>query len=282
MTATSWPALGGPLVLVGCGKMGGALLQGWLARGLAPGEAIAVEPLANPATAAAAAAGVRVVPGLEALGAVLGGAPPAALILAVKPQMMAPVLAAAAALAGPETLVLSIAAGIRIAVLERAFGASPIVRAMPNTPAAVGCGVTALVAAAAVPQASRALAERLCAAVGATAWVADEGQIDIVTALSGGGPAYVFLLIETLARAGAAAGLGPDLAMMLARETVIGAGVLARHSDEPAAQLRRNVTSPGGTTERALAVLMAPEGLQPLFDRAIAAATARSRELSGL
>lgn len=279
MTADLWPALPGPLVLVGCGKMGGALLKGWLDCGLAPGDALVVEPQATPATAEAAARGVRVVAGFDALPALTA----AALVLAIKPQMMAAVLPRAAALAGPQTLVLSIAAGIRLATLEAAFGAGqPVVRAMPNTPAAVGCGMTALVAAAATPDRARAVAERLCAAVGATAWVGAESEIDIVTALSGGGPAYVFLLIEALAKAGAAAGLDPALAMTLARETVIGAGLLARQSDEAAAQLRRNVTSPGGTTERALAVLMAPDGLQPLFDRAIAAATARARELSGL
>ncbi|RJF89885.1 pyrroline-5-carboxylate reductase [Oleomonas cavernae] len=272
-------ALERPLLLIGCGKMGGAMLEGWLARGLAASLAVVVEPYASPLTDGFKTRGVTVVDTLDALPA---GLDPAAVVLAVKPQKMEEVLAAAPRLVGPRCLVLSIAAGKRIGLFEAAFGAGvPVIRAMPNTPAAVGRGMTVLVAGRHAGAAERDLATHLCAAVGAVGWVEDEGLIDVVTALSGGGPAYVFLLIEVLAKAGIAQGLAPDLAMRLARETVSGSGELARLSDEPADQLRRNVTSPAGTTERALAVLMADDGLQPLFDRAIAAATARSRELAG-
>jgi pyrroline-5-carboxylate reductase len=279
VTAGDSLALDRPLLLIGCGKMGGAMLEGWLARGLAASLAVVVEPYASPLTDGLKARGVTVVHTLDALPADLD---PAAAVLAVKPQKMDEVLAAAPRLIGPRCLVLSIAAGKRLSLFESAFGAGvPVIRAMPNTPAAVGRGMTVLVAGSATKEADRDLATRLCAAVGVVGWVEDEGLIDVVTALSGGGPAYVFLLIEVLAKAGVAQGLAPDLAMRLARETVSGSGELARLSDEPADQLRRNVTSPAGTTERALAVLMADDGLQPLFDRAIAAATARSRELAG-
>ncbi|MFA5120917.1 pyrroline-5-carboxylate reductase [Zavarzinia sp.] len=269
-------ALERPLLLVGCGKMGGAMLEGWLARGLAPSKVVVVEPAGAPALVAR---GVTVVAELAAVPRDLD---PRAVVVAVKPQTMDKVLPALSPLVGPGCLVLSIAAGKRVALFEGAFGPGvPVVRAMPNTPAAVGRGMTVLVAGAAAGPAERALAETLCAAVGATGWVEAEDLIDVVTALSGGGPAYVFLLIEVLAKAGARLGLDPDLAMRLARETVTGSGELARLSPEPADQLRRNVTSPAGTTERALNVLMAGDGLQPLFDKAIAAATARSRELAG-
>ncbi|MDD3446656.1 MAG: pyrroline-5-carboxylate reductase [Zavarzinia sp.] len=276
MTLDPTPVLDRPLLLVGCGKMGGAMLQGWLRDGLAPGLAQVVEPAGLPDLAAR---GVHVHGDLAAVPADLD---PGAVVVAVKPQTMDKILPGLAPLVSSRSLVLSIAAGKRLSLFEKAFGAGvPIVRAMPNTPAAVGRGMTVLVAGTAAGEAERALAARLCAAVGAVGWVDDEGQIDVVTALSGGGPAYVFLLIEVLAKAGEAQGLPADLAMRLARETVTGSGELARLSDEPAAQLRRNVTSPAGTTERALNVLMADDGLQPLFDRAIAAATARSRELAG-
>lgn len=280
MTGEAAPALGlaldRPLLLIGCGKMGGAMLEGWLARGLAPGKAFVVEPAGAPALAGR---GITV---LSSLDDVPPGLDPAAVVVAVKPQTMDKVLPRLSGILGPRSLVLSIAAGKRIALFEGACGAgTPVVRAMPNTPAAVGRGMTVLVAGTAAGAAERDLAERLCAAVGATGWVEDEGLIDVVTALSGGGPAYVFLMIEVLARAGERLGLAPDLAMRLARETVSGSGELARLSAEPADQLRRNVTSPAGTTERALNVLMAEDGLQPLFDRAIEAATLRSRELAG-
>lgn len=276
MTGNSTLALDRPLLLIGCGKMGGAMLEGWLARGLAPGKTWVVEPAGAPDLAAK---GIHVVAELAAVPVDLD---PAAVIVAVKPQTMDKVLPLLAKLVTARSLVLSIAAGKRIALFEAALGrAVPVVRAMPNTPAAVGRGMTVLVGGAAAGPAERELAGKLCAAVGSIGWVEDEGLIDVVTALSGGGPAYVFLLIEVLAKAGVASGLDPDLAMRLARETVTGSGELARLSTEPADQLRRNVTSPAGTTERALNVLMAEDGLQPLFDKAIAAATARSRELAG-
>ncbi|MEQ9813145.1 MAG: pyrroline-5-carboxylate reductase [Azospirillaceae bacterium] len=264
--------MAGRLLLVGCGKMGGALLEGWLAAGqvaavdvVEPGEAPVPEsPLVTRHTEAASVT-----------------ARPDVILLAVKPQVMDDVAPAFVPLADQDTLIISIAAGKTIAGFERLYGADrPIVRAMPNTPAAVGEGVSVLVANHAAGEDQRTVAEALLSAVGSVEWVEDEALIDAVTALSGGGPAYVFLLIEALAEAGRKAGLPVDLAMRLARRTVIGAGVLADRSDEEAAQLRRNVTSPRGTTEAALKVLMAEDGIQPLFDRAIAAATARSRELA--
>ncbi|PWR25998.1 pyrroline-5-carboxylate reductase [Zavarzinia aquatilis] len=280
MTGEAAPAQGfaldRPLLLIGCGKMGGAMLEGWLARGLSPEKAFVVEPAGAPALAAR---GITV---LSSLDEVPAGLDPAAIVVAVKPQTMDKVLPVLAGIAGPRSLVLSIAAGKRLALFEGAFGAgTPVVRAMPNTPAAVGRGMTVLVAGGAAGAMDCDLAGRLCAAVGEIGWVEDEALIDVVTALSGGGPAYVFLMIEVLAKAGEKLGLSPDLAMRLARQTVSGSGELARLSSEPADQLRRNVTSPAGTTERALNVLMAADGLQPLFDRAIEAATARSRELAG-
>ncbi len=269
--------LAGDLVLIGCGKMGGAMLAGWLAGGLVPGRVRVVEPATEMAERILGAGQGQVVADVAALAL---AAPPAVIVLAVKPQMMDAVLPACAALAGPQTLVLSIAAGKTLAYFGRAFGPdAPIVRAMPNTPAAIGRGISVAVANGAVTPAQAALADLLLQAGGEVAWVEDEGLIDPVTAVSGGGPAYVFLLIETLAAAGVAAGLPADLAMRLARVTVSGSGELARLSDEPADQLRRNVTSPNGTTERALAVLMGEGALAPLMTRAIAAATARSREL---
>jgi pyrroline-5-carboxylate reductase len=209
------------------------------------------------------------------------GLRPGVVVLAVKPQSMDGVLPRYRALVGPETVFLSIAAGRTIGYFERALGDAAIVRAMPNTPAAVGEGMTVAVANAAVGAGQRGACDALLAAVGDVAWIEDEGLIDAVTAVSGGGPAYVFLLIECLAEAGRAAGLPADLAMRLARTTVAGSGALVRRSPEPAATLRRNVTSPNGTTQEALAVLMAEDGLQPLMTRAIAAATRRSRELAG-
>jgi len=269
--------LAGDLVLVGCGKMGGAMLAGWLAGGLAPARVRVVEPTTELAERVLGVGHGQVVAEVAALAL---AEPPAVIVLAVKPQMMDAVLPACAMLAGAQTLVLSIAAGKTLDYFARAFGpAAPIVRAMPNTPAAIGRGISVAVANALVSPAQAALADLLLQAGGEVAWVEDEGLIDPVTAVSGGGPAYVFLLIEALAAAGVAAGLPAELSMRLARVTVSGSGELARLSDEPADQLRRNVTSPNGTTERALAVLMAEGALAPLMTRAIAAATARSREL---
>jgi pyrroline-5-carboxylate reductase len=272
------PEITGPLVLVGCGKMGGALLRGWLHRGLAAADAFVVEPDTGIREQIRARHGVHAVAAAEALPADLR---PRALVFAVKPQAMASVLPTYRSLVRRGGVVLSIAAGTTIARFEAAFGEhAPIVRAMPNTPAAIGQGVTALFANIQVSEAQRQLCLALMAAVGAVHWIEDEEQMHAITAMSGGGPAYVFLLIETLARAGVAAGLPKQLAWPLARTTVAGSGALAASSEEPVEALRQNVTSPGGTTQAALAVLMAADGIQPLFDRAIAAGAQRSRELA--
>jgi len=269
-------AIEGPLLLVGCGKMGGAMLQGWLDRGLDPADAHVVEPSAA-ALAPFRDAGVRQYADAAGLPASLK---PRTVLLAVKPQMMDAALPGYRRFAATGSLFLSIAAGRTIAYFERGLGPVPIVRSMPNTPAAVGRGITVACGNARVTKAQREAADALLAAVSEVHWVEDEGLIDAVTAVSGGGPAYVFLLIECLAEAGAAAGLPPELAMRLARVTVSGAGELARQSQEPAAILRQNVTSPGGTTLEALKILMADDAMKPLFVRAIAAATRRSRELA--
>lgn len=270
--------LSGPLLLVGCGKMGGALLRGWLERGVRPSEVVVVEPNAAPIADLAAQGAVVVDDGAR----LPAGLRPVLVLLAVKPQMMDAALPAYRRFVGGGTVFLSVAAGRTIASLQSSLGGStPIVRSMPNTPAAVGRGITVAHANPNVTPDQRKLCDELLAAVGEVAWVEDESLLDAVTAVSGGGPAYVFLLIECLAEAGAAAGLPPDLAMRLARATVSGSGELARQSSEPAAVLRQNVTSPGGTTLEALKILMGADGLQPLFTKAIAAATRRSRELAG-
>jgi pyrroline-5-carboxylate reductase len=268
----------GPLVLVGCGKMGSALLHGWLTHGLAAADVFVVEPDAGMREGARARHGVAAVAEVKGLPADLG---PRALVFAIKPQSMGAALPGYRALAQSGAVVLSIAAGTVIARFTAAFGdGTPVVRAMPNTPAAIGQGVTALYANAYVAAAQKQLCETLMAAVGAVHWIDDEDQMHAITAMSGGGPAYVFLLIETLAKAGIACGLPTDLAWPLARATVAGSGALATHSEAPAWVLRQNVTSPGGTTQAALEVLMAKDGIEPLFERAIAAATQRSRELA--
>lgn len=267
----------GPVVLVGGGKMGGALLAGWLDAGVPAATLHVVEPDPTRRDALAPGASIGRVAAAEDLPA---GLRPAALVLAVKPQVMDEVAPRYRGLVGTGTLVLSIAAGKIIAAFERVFGAeAAIVRAMPNTPAAVGRGATVLCANGRVGPSQRDLAERLMRAVGETHWVEDEELLHAVTALSGGGPAYVFLLIETLAEAGRRLGLPGDLAMRLARATVVGSGELARQSPAPASRLREDVTSPGGTTQAALRVLMAEDGIRPLFDRALEAAVQRSREL---
>ena len=255
------------LVLLGCGKMGSALLQGWLANGLRAGAVHVIEP--NP-TDWLKNSGVHLNAGLPAS--------PAMAVLAVKPQMMGAALPSLKALGGGQTVFLSIAAGTSLASIESAFGpCTPVVRAMPNTPAAVARGITALIGNAHVPPAALALARDLMAAVGDTVLLESEAQMDAVTGLSGSGPAYVFHLIEAMAQAGIAQGLAPDMAMKLARATVCGAGELAHQSPESAVQLRVNVTSPGGTTAAGLAVLMAE--LPDLMARTVGAATARSVEL---
>ena len=267
-----------PLILVGGGKMGEALLAGWLGQGVAPEAVLVVEPSATRRELLAAGHGVPTFAAPEELP---HGLAPAGLLLAVKPQMMDAALPAYARLVAPDTLVLSIAAGKPIALFERVLGPGrAVVRAMPNTPAAVRRGVTVMCANKATGPAQRALAERLMGAVGEAYWVGDEELMHAVTAVSGSGPAYVFHMIEAMAAAGVRAGLPGELAMRLARTTVVGAGELAFQSEDTAAQLRTNVTSPGGTTAAALEVLMAADGLEPLMERAVAAAARRSRELA--
>ncbi|WP_374635231.1 pyrroline-5-carboxylate reductase [Paracoccus sp. (in: a-proteobacteria)] len=255
------------LVLIGCGRMGGALLDGWLKNGLAPAAVHVVDP--NPR------------PELAGLGVSVNGdlpASPAVLVIAVKPQMMADVLPRLSV--GADTLVVSVAAGVTIAAYQAAFPASAIVRTMPNTPAAIGQGITAIIGNDRAAEGDLALAETLMSAVGRVVRLTAEDQMDAVTALSGSGPAYVFHMIEAMAAAGEAEGLSPALALELARATVAGAGALAVAEDEDPAKLRENVTSPGGTTAAGLGALMDPDsGLPPLMRRTIAAAAARGREL---
>jgi pyrroline-5-carboxylate reductase len=273
--ATELRDFSGTLVLVGAGKMGSALVEGWLRSGLAGKNVAVIEPQPSPQIAALAGRGVRLNPDVRTLADV------AAIVIAVKPQAAGAVLPPLAPMIGPPTLVVSIMAGRTLQFLSGAL-ARPcaLVRAMPNTPAAIGRGITVAVAHnASDPQ--RDLAHRLLCATGAVEWIDDEALMDAVTAVSGSGPAYVFLLAEALAQAGAAAGLPPRLAEVLARETVAGSGELLHRSTLDAAALRENVTSPGGTTAAALAVLMGENGLVPLMRAAIAAATRRSRELAG-
>jgi pyrroline-5-carboxylate reductase len=262
------------LLLIGCGKMGSALLEGWLAGGLDPAAVTVLEPSPAPSLEALAGRGLTLNGPLPER--------PAVAVLAVKPQSMGAALPQLAELGNGATLFLSIAAGTPIRSFESALGdRTPIVRAMPNTPAAIGRGITALVGNAHVDARGLALAEMLMQAVGRTVTVSDEALMDAVTAVSGSGPAYVFLMIEALAAAGEAEGLERGLALDLARATVAGAGALAESSAKPPAELRVDVTSPGGTTAAALAVLMEETaGLGPLMRRAVAAAAARSRALA--
>jgi pyrroline-5-carboxylate reductase len=259
------------LVLLGCGKMGSAMLAGWLDRGLSPAAVWVTDP--NPSDWLRGLSGIQLNAGLPDA--------PALVLIAVKPQMMTDALPGLAALGGGDTVFLSVAAGVPIARYAALLGGTtPIIRAMPNTPAAVGRGITALIGNAHVTDAAMAMAETLLRAVGQTVRLDDESQMDAVTALSGSGPAYVFHMIEAMAAAGEAQGLAPALALHLARATVAGAGALAEHADEDPAQLRVNVTSPGGTTAAGLSVLMDPAtGLPPLMRATIAAAADRSRAL---
>jgi pyrroline-5-carboxylate reductase len=263
------------LVLVGCGKMGTAMLRGWLTAGVAS-RFLVVEPAGMP-PGLGSQAEIACYPAAEALPTDLA---PDAVVFAVKPQVVDAVLPGYRRWARPGTLFLSIVAGKTLAGLGRHLGTAAIVRTMPNTPAAIGRGITVACANPLVSFDQRQFCDRLLAAIGESAWVEDEALIDAVTAVSGSGPAYVFLLIEALARAGETEGLPSELALRLARSTVAGSGELARISEESPAQLRENVTSPGGTTRAALDVLMATDGLEPLIERAVAAAAARSRELA--
>ena len=272
--ATSFLAsIPGTLVLVGAGKMGGAMLAGWLAGGLDAVRAVVIEPHPSDEINALAAKGVRLNPPAQDIGAV------ETLVVAVKPQSFREAGAKLKPLVGSSTLVVSIMAGTTIASISAVCGDS-VVRAMPNTPAAIGRGITVAVAANDVSADQRAVADALLRATGSVEWIDDESLIDAVTAVSGSGPAYVFLLAEELARAGVAAGLPQELATKLARETVAGSGELLHRSEADAATLRQNVTSPGGTTAAALEVLMGPDGMQSLMTRAVAAATQRSKDLA--
>lgn len=259
------------LVLFGCGKMGSAMLAGWLEGGLPAASVWVIDPKPSDWLMAQ---GVHVNAPLPEQ--------PAIVIVAVKPQMMGDALPALAAMGGGGTLFISVAAGTTIASFEQVLGAgTPIIRSMPNTPAAIGRGITALIGNADTDEADIALAEALLAAIGQTVRLDDEAQIDAVTGVSGSGPAYVFHLIETLAAAGQAQGLAPGLALQLAKATVAGAGALAEAAEEDPAQLRVNVTSPNGTTQAALDILMDEKtGFPLLLNRAVAAATDRARELS--
>lgn len=269
--------LTGSVVLAGAGKMGAALLAGWLDRGLDPAQVIIQEPkLAGAALDLAQRYGIRSVSRLEPQ-----EVPPAVMVVAVKPQVIDEVFPALATAAGPATVVMSIAAGKTLASFERHLPRSrAVVRAMPNTPAAIGRGITGVVANAHTTPVQKDVCEQLLLAVGEVVWVPDESLIDAVTAVSGSGPAYVFLMVEALADAGVAAGLEPAIAKQLARATISGAGELLRRSDSEAATLRENVTSPGGTTAAALAVLMREgNGLRELMREAVLAAKKRGREL---
>ena len=256
--------------------MGSAMLRGWL-RGDAAGRYVVIEPAGVPGELADS----RAIEWHRAPEDIAADLAPEAVVFAVKPQILDSLLSAYRRWVRPETLFLSIAAGKTIAGIARHLGSeAAIIRCMPNTPAAIGRAITVACPNARVGQGQRRLCEQLLAAIGDSAWVEDEALMDAVTAVSGSGPAYVFLLIEALAAAGARAGLPPELSLRLARATVAGAGELALVSSETPARLRENVTSPGGTTRAALDVLMAEHGLPELLDRAVAAATARSRELA--
>ncbi|MDW3225055.1 MAG: pyrroline-5-carboxylate reductase [Paracoccaceae bacterium] len=259
------------LVLLGCGKMGSAMLAGWLAQGLPSSSVSVVDP--NPSEWLLST-GVLVNASLPAK--------PALVLVAVKPQMMAEALPTLQAMGNGETVFVSVAAGITIASFEHILGPeTPIVRAMPNTPAAISRGITAIIGNAAVESSALEEAEMLLSAVGEVVRLQNESQIDAVTGVSGSGPAYVFHMIETMAAAGMAQGLPADLSMQLAKATVAGAGALAQSSEEDPAQLRVNVTSPNGTTQAALDVLMDPvKGFPALLNRAVKAAADRSRELA--
>jgi len=271
---TSLASIPGTLVLVGAGKMGGAMLEGWLARTLPPNKVVVLEPQPSKAIKALAKRGVRINPKGRIDNV-------AALVIAVKPQTAPEALPPLAPLINSKTVVVSIMAGRTLGFLEKALPNAVAVRAMPNTPAAIGRGITVAVGNRRVAAPARRLAHALLAATGSVEWVEDEALMDAVTAVSGSGPAYVFLLAEVMARAGAASGLPAALAEKLARETVAGSGELLHRSPLPAATLRQNVTSPGGTTAAALEVLMGKDGLDPLMTRAVAAAAKRGKELAG-
>jgi pyrroline-5-carboxylate reductase len=273
-TAQALAAIPGTILLAGAGKMGGAMLTGWLNAGVALSRIAVIEPHLSEDLRKLAALDFRINPTTDEAG------PLAALVVAVKPQSFGEAAALLKTFTQPSTLVVSIMAGVTIARINAACGGA-VVRSMPNTPAAIGRGMTVAAPAPSVSTAQRAFADALLRSTGKVEWVDDEALMDAVTAVSGSGPAYIFLLAEELARAGVAAGLPAELATKIARETVSGAGELLHQSDLDAAILRKNVTSPGGTTAAALDVLMGKDGLQELMRRAVAAATKRSKELAG-
>ncbi len=259
------------LVLLGCGKMGSAMLEGWLARGLPAASVWVIDPKPSDwLKARQTHLNIDLPPD------------PAVVLIAVKPQMMGEALPQLQALGSGDTLFVSIAAGTTIDTLAATLGRdAPIIRAMPNTPAAVGRGISAIIGNPHATEAQMQATEDLLSAIGDVVRLEGEEQMDAVTGVSGSGPAYVFHMIECLAAAGEAQGLAPALAMQLAQATVAGAGALAMQSDDSAAQLRRNVTSPNGTTQAGLEVLMDDKaGLPPLMRATVAAAADRSRELA--
>jgi pyrroline-5-carboxylate reductase len=263
----------GKVLLVGCGKMGGAILEGWLSHGHETSEVVVAEPVE---AIRPEKPGLRVVASSSAVSET-----PDMVVLAVKPQLMDSVLPDLKRFADQGAVFLSIAAGKTLRYFAHHLGAhAKVVRSMPNTPAAVRQGISVATAAPGVSEAEKKRCHEVLEAVGQVLWVEDEALMDPVTALSGSGPAYVFLLVEAMAAAGAKLGLSAEMAMQLARATVMGSGELLRQSVEPAAQLRVNVTSPGGTTAAALKVLMADDGIQQVFDKALAAAAHRSQELA--
>lgn len=265
-----------PLLLVGCGNMGSAMAKGWLNAGLDVNAFWAIDPvLANKPIEGLP--NEQVVENVEALPQDFS---PKAIVMAIKPQKMVAALPALKKIVQRETLIISIAAGTTIGTYEEYFGAVGIIRSMPNTPAAIGKGITGMVANSKASADDKAVAEKLLSAIGETIWVDREDLIDSVTAVSGSGPAYVFYLVEALAEAGVKNGLSEDVAMKLARQTIVGAGALLEESEDSASELRKKVTSPQGTTAAALDVLMADDGLAPVLSRAVTAAKRRSEELS--
>lgn len=277
MAGSAPPALPSSLVLVGAGKMGGALLEGWLSVGLDPSGAAILDPKPAPEIEALCGRhGIALNPPTASL------QPPQAVVLAIKPQSLDEAASMIDRLIGPETLIVSILAGKTIRDLRRRVPhARAVVRAMPNLPASIRRGATGAFANSEASEPQKAMAHALLASVGSVEWLGSEALLNAVTAVSGSGPAYVFFLTECLARSGEDAGLPADLAARLARATVVGAAQLLAQSDQPPEQLRRNVTSPGGTTAAALDVLMAAPGLDPLMRAAVSAAKRRSEELSG-
>ena len=263
-----------PLLLIGAGRMGGALLKGWLARGLGP--VVVVETSPSKELKALTHRGVRLLKRIED-----APAKPRVCVVALKPQILKVEAPRLRAIAVSGTPMISIAAGSSIRLMRKAWGKSAhIIRTMPNTPGSIGEGISALYAPPNATLAERKLAESLLAALGETVWVKREADIDTVTAVSGSGPAYVFLMVECLAAAARKEGLPTDVALKLARKTIIGAGALLKADPAPAEELRRNVTSPKGTTEAALKILMARNGLEPLIKKTVSAARRRARELA--